>query len=330
MIPEHMTIRWGMIGCGDVTERKSGPAFSLAPGSVLQGVWSRRPEKAQDYANRHHIPQVFDSAAALILSPEIDAVYVATPPAAHLEYALLVARAGKPCCVEKPMANSHADALAMCEAFEAAGQPLFVAHYRRSMARFIGVMKMISQPEFGELRHIHWWLTRPAKPADQQNKHWRIDPAQAPGGYFDDLASHGLDLFDMYAGPIEAASGLTTNQAGVTETPDAVTAHWKHASGVTGTGYWNFAANRSNDMVTLVGSKARIVFSVFEDKSPEMVEGEENIVEKAPVEQPIQLPHVIAMNRHLRGKETHPSLGRDGLRTAWVFDQIRGAPSNAP
>ena len=57
-----------------------------------------------------------------------------------------------------------------------------------------------------------------------------------------------------------------------------------------------------------------------------MLPGGETRVADAPVEQPIQLPHVIAMNRHLRGKDTHPSLGRDGLRTAWVFDQIRGAP----
>jgi len=97
-------IRWGMIGCGDVTERKSGPAYQQVEGFALHGVFNRTLAKAEDYAARHRVPRVFANAEALIHDAEIDAVYIATPPDSHETYALEIARAGKPCCIEKPMA----------------------------------------------------------------------------------------------------------------------------------------------------------------------------------------------------------------------------------
>ncbi|HQP36635.1 MAG TPA: Gfo/Idh/MocA family oxidoreductase, partial [Polyangiaceae bacterium] len=97
-------IRWGMIGCGDVTERKSGPAFQKARESALVAVASRSPERAKDWALRHGVGRWHADAQALIDDPEVDIVYVATPPSSHAELALRCAAAGKPAYVEKPMA----------------------------------------------------------------------------------------------------------------------------------------------------------------------------------------------------------------------------------
>ncbi|RON05549.1 hypothetical protein BK658_02090 [Pseudomonas brassicacearum] len=89
-------VRWGMIGCGSVAERKSGPAFYKAPGSALVAVMGRRLEAVQDYAARHGIERFYTDAESLIADPEVDAVYIATPPDSHHAYSLLVAAAGKP------------------------------------------------------------------------------------------------------------------------------------------------------------------------------------------------------------------------------------------
>src|SRR3954462_7196180 len=97
------SVRWGIIGCGDVTEVKSGPGFQKADGSALIAVMRRDGDKARDYARRHGVPCAYDRAEALIADPEVDAVYIATPPSSHLDLACLVAEAGKPCLVEKPM-----------------------------------------------------------------------------------------------------------------------------------------------------------------------------------------------------------------------------------
>src|SRR4051812_2264086 len=96
-------INWGIIGCGDVTEIKSGPAFNKVPGSSLAAVMRRDAEKAKDYASRHNVSRWYSDPYELIADPEVNAVYVATPPSSHQEYAIAALKAGKPVYVEKPM-----------------------------------------------------------------------------------------------------------------------------------------------------------------------------------------------------------------------------------
>src|SRR3954447_6932178 len=141
------TIRWGIVGCGDVTECKSGPAFGKARNSALVAVMRRDGAKAADYAKRHGVPRWYDDADKLIGDPEVDAVYVATPPGSHLEYALKVAAAGKPCYVEKPMARSFVECQRMIDTFERAKVPLFVAYYRRALPRFVKLKELLDSGE---------------------------------------------------------------------------------------------------------------------------------------------------------------------------------------
>ena len=126
-------ICWGIIGCGDVTELKSGPPYYKIEGFELSAVMRRDKEKAADYANRHHVKKYYTNADALINDPDIDAVYIATPPDSHKLFGLKVAAAGKPCCIEKPLAPNYADSLQISQAFEASKTHLFVAYYRRSL-----------------------------------------------------------------------------------------------------------------------------------------------------------------------------------------------------
>lgn len=114
------TVRWGLIGCGDVAEVKSGPALYKAEGSALVAVMRRDRTKAEDYARRHNVSRAHTRTEDLIEDPEVDVVYIATPPSSHCDIALKVAAAGKPCLVEKPMAMNHAECLQMVQAFRAA------------------------------------------------------------------------------------------------------------------------------------------------------------------------------------------------------------------
>ena len=78
-------IKWGFIGCGQVTEQKSGPAFSLIEGSSVVAVMSRNLDKARSYAERHGIPHYYNDAQALIDDPDSWLVYV---PMESCEYRL--------------------------------------------------------------------------------------------------------------------------------------------------------------------------------------------------------------------------------------------------
>ncbi|WP_439878939.1 Gfo/Idh/MocA family protein [Pseudomonas prosekii] len=315
-------VRWGMIGCGSVTERKSGPAFYKAPGSALVAVMGRRLDAVSDYAARHGIARVYTDAQALIDDPEVDAVYIATPPDSHHDYAVMVAAAGKHCCVEKPMSLNAGQSRAMQQVFSDAGLHLFVSYYRRSLPRFQQVRQWLEAGRIGEVRHLTWTLTKAPSPTDLTGAdNWRTDPTIAGGGYFADLASHGFDLFQYLLGDIREVAGFTARQAGLYAAEDAVSATWRFASGATGMGCWNFVADRREDRVELIGSKGRITFSVF-DEHPVQLAADENLSLNIENHQHIQWHHVLGMNAHIRGESQHPALAAEALKTDWVMDQI--------
>ena len=130
--PIYKEIRWGFIGCGEVTEKKSGPAFNQVPGSRIQAVMSRSKEKACSYAERHSIPRWYTDAQQLINDPDVNAVYIATPPSSHATYAIMAMKAGKPVYVEKPLASSYIDCQRINRISEQTRVPCFVAYYRRN------------------------------------------------------------------------------------------------------------------------------------------------------------------------------------------------------
>ncbi|NJC27645.1 Gfo/Idh/MocA family protein [Neolewinella antarctica] len=317
-------LRWGIIGCGNVTETKSGPAYQKTPGFQLSAVMRRDAEKLADYARRHNIPKTCTDAQALIDDPEIDAIYIATPPDAHKEYGLRVAAAGKPCCIEKPLAPCYADSKAIVEAFATANVPLFVAYYRRTLPRFEQIKTWLQEGAIGEVRHLNWQFCRPPSATDlAREDNWRTDAKVAPGGYFDDLASHGLDLFTHYLGNITDVHGFAVNQQGLYGAKDALSATWLHASGATGAASWNFGSWQSMDRVEIFGSSGTIEFSVFADGPVKLTTDDRQAALNIDHPPHVQLPHVESMARHLFEAEfEHPSLGASALHTSWVMDQI--------
>src|SRR4051794_11684548 len=242
------TIRWGIIGCGDVTGVKSGPALQKAAGSALVAVMRRDAGRAKDYADRHGVPRWYADADALIQDPEVDAVYVATPPSSHMEYAIRALAAGKPVYVEKPMARNFDECRRMIDACRAArngaGVPLFVPYYRRRLPRFLRAKQLIDDGAIGPVRLVSVLLyQRPnANETDRASLHWHVVPEIAGAGRFMDLASHTLDLLAYLLGDITEATGSAANQAGLYDAEDIVTGHWAHAGGALGTGAWCFTS----------------------------------------------------------------------------------------
>lgn len=317
------TINWGIIGCGNVTELKSGPAYQKTEGFQLVAVMRRDFNKAKDFAKRHHISKFYTDADALINDAEIDAIYIATPPDSHEYYALKVAKARKICCIEKPMAPSYKACLNINKAFQDSNLPLFVAYYRRSLPRFTQIKSWIDTNQIGEIRHINWHLSKPANAVDLSKAYnWRTDSKIAPAGYFDDLASHGLDLFTFLLGNISQANGFAINQQGLYTAMDAVTASWLHTSGIIGSGSWNFGAENRVDEVQIYGSSGKITFSVFDEK-PIVLE-HNGKTESLFIGHPenIQLHHVQNMKKHLFNESVHPSTGETAAHVAWVMDEI--------
>jgi len=318
------TIRWGIIGCGNVTEVKSGPGFQKANDSQLVAVMRRNGALAKDYAERHGVPKWYDDANALINDPDVDAVYIATPPSSHKEHTLAVARAGKPVYVEKPMARSYAECVEMVAACRSAGTPLFVAYYRRALPRFLKVKALIESGAIGEPRLVT--VTLYQKPApdelDPRTLPWRVVPEIAGGGKFLDLASHTLDLLAYYLGPSQSVHGVASNQGQLYRAEDLVTGTFVFESGAQGVGSWCFTAFRDYDMNEIVGTRGKIAFSSF-GVEPIVLTTADGVTEFAIAHPPhVHQPLIQAVVDELNGVGQCPSTGVTGARTSWVMDEM--------
>ena len=313
-------MRWGIVGVGSVCEVKSGPALQKADGSSLVAVMRRDRAKAEDFARRHGVPVVHSTADELIADPEVDAVYVATPPDSHADLAMRVAAARKPCLVEKPMARTHAEALAMVEAFERAGAPLWVAYYRRALPRFVLVRQLIADNVVGPVTSIHVRLTRPiatgAVLAD-----WRLVPEISGGGLFFDLASHAVDLVDFLLGPIARVAGFSANTGGAYAAEDVTAAAFELERGAVGTGVWNFNAGETTDQLTICGASGEITTAVFDDVDVMVTHGGATRIHHVRNPPHVHQPLVQTIVDEWRGHGRCPSSGASGARASWALDQ---------
>lgn len=315
------TIKWGIIGCGNVCEVKSGPGLQKANDSELVAVMRRDAALAEDYARRHGVPKWYSDAQALIDDPEVTAIYIATPPGSHLEYTRLAAQAGKPVYVEKPMARNFAECQAMLEACREAGVPLFVAYYRRAMPRFLKVKELLDTGAIGEIRMATIQHYRPPLDSSQELP-WRVKPEIAGGGFFVDVGSHALDVLDYWFGPVEQVGGFAANQGGQYQVEDLVTATLVHSSGVQVMGAWCFTAFESVDRLEIIGSQGKITTSVFSEEPIRLTTA--SGVQEIPFPYPshVQQPLIQSIVDELNGHGQSPSNGQTAARTSRVMDEI--------
>jgi predicted dehydrogenase len=320
------SIRWGIIGCGDVTEKKSGPALQKARGSELVAVMRRSAAKAADYARRHGVARWYDDADELIADPEVDAVYVATPPSTHADYTIRAARAGKPVYVEKPMAMNHDQCRAMIEACAAAGVKLFVAYYRRRLPVFLKVKELLDGGAIGDVRLASTALWHPPEAGDTDplHHHWHVHPAISGGGYLFDLGSHLLDILDFLFGPVKTVCGIADNQAGWYDAEDIASALLTFDNGVHGLTSFCFttsAAGRT-DRIEILGSTGKITFACF-DTEPVRLMTDTGIQQfDLPPPEHVQQPLIQTVVDELLGTGSCPSTAESGARTSRVLDRL--------
>jgi predicted dehydrogenase len=310
-------VRWGIIGCGDVTEVKSGPGFRKASGSQLVAVMRRDAAKAADYAKRHGVPRWYSDADKLIADPEVDAVYIATPPESHAEYALKVATAGKPAYIEKPMARNATECDRMVEAFARAKLPLYVAYYRRRLPRFLKAEELLKNGAIGRVTGVSW---RFADPRHRSPDSWRVEAKLAGGGHFLDLASHTLDFIDYLLGPLSEVTGNASNLASPYAVEDAVTMSFRTANGAPGAVACNFASAVRDDTLRITGTEGEVAFSVFGTDPVRFENAAGPLAFDIPNPPHVAQPLIQTIVDDLLGRGECPSTGETARRTSRVMD----------
>ena len=319
-------IKWGFIGCGEATEKKSGPAFNCVKESTVVAVMGRDKEKTKAYARRNRISKWYTDAQELIDDPEVNAVNIATPPSSHATFAIMAMKAGKPVYVEKPLAANYEDCARINRISQETGVPCFVAYYRRYLPYFNKVREFL--PRIGKILNVQIRFAVPPRDLDfnRSNLPWRVIPDIAGGGYFYDLAPHPLDLLQEMFGCILEAEGYSTNRGGLYKAEDTVSACFKFETGIPGSGSWCFVAHESarEDHIEIFGSNGSIKFSVFTFEPIQLhsSEGYEEFQVTNPMY--VQLPLIKNIVEHLQQRGVCTCDSISATPTNWVMDKILG------
>lgn len=308
------TVNWGIIGCGDVCEVKSGPAFNKVPNSKLVAVMRRDEEKAADFARRHQVPKYYADASKLINDPDVNAIYVATPPSSHAAYMEEALKAGKPVYVEKPVTTSASFCEKMIDVKNRLNGLVSVAHYRRELPLFRKVKEMIVAGAIGRVTLM--------KLSTLQSKttriDWRIQPDVSGGGLFHDLSPHQLDIsYWLFGKPVDVR-GNSLNQLHFYKAPDVATIEITFKNNVLLQGLWAFNVGEaaSQDLCEIVGTGGIIRFSFFK-KSTIEING--SAIEMDYPEN-IQKPMIEAVVKYFRGDGENPCSLEEALVVMNMID----------
>jgi predicted dehydrogenase len=325
----YNTIRWGIIGCGDVTEVKSGPAFNNVPDSKLVAVMRRNAEKASDYAHRHGVDRWYTDAERLINDPEVNAIYVATPPLQHEAYAIAALKAGKPVYVEKPMAIHAAAAKRMAQVARETGVKLTVAHYRRAQPLFAKIKSLLEEGAIGTPRLVNLYCLQPHRDVmiTRTEDAWRYNPAISGGGLFYDLAPHQLDLMLYYFGMPGKVSGFSVNAARLYEADDTTCGHVLFPGNVLFTGTWCFTAPEKRDHCEIIGTTGTLQFSIFDHRVLLLKkEGSEQQFAFDPLPH-VQQPMIQKVVDYFLDRGENPCAAEDGVAVMQMMDTMTGVIS---
>lgn len=327
-ITRMKTIKWGFIGCGEVTEKKSGPAFAEIEGSEVVAVMSRTEQRARAYAEHHQIRRWYTDAQSLIDDPEVNAVYIATPPSSHVTFAIMAMHAGKPVYVEKPLAASYEDCQRVNYVSQKTGVPCFVAYYRRELPYFNKVKSIVRSGQLGKISTVQIRYAAKARPEDydRTNLPWRLHKEIAGGGYFYDMAPTQFDLLQDIFGVIIKADGICANRGGLYDAEDSVAASFMFENGIPGSGTWSFVSHESAqvDRIEIVGDKGLIHFSVFDHDPIHLITENMDTYLEVPNPEYVQKPLIEKVVRDLQGIEKCMITNIEATPTNWVLDRILG------
>lgn len=317
-------VNWGIIGCGDVCEVKSGPAFSKVNNSALVAVMRRDKEKAKDFATRHNVPNYFDDVDSIINNKDINAVYIATPPASHEEYAIACMKAGKPVYIEKPVTVNSASVERMIAASKKYNVQAVVAHYRRALPLFLKVRELIESGSIGKVRVISLRLlqslTNNVTPKTEVN--WRTIPALSGGGHFHDLAPHQLDIITWLFGEPVSIRGNSINQAKQYDAPDVTTLDMIFKNDVVFQGLWSFNVHEKDveDTCHIIGEKGSLKFPFFRSPMHLLTVSPEEKTLELTVPKHIQEPMISDVVKFFRGDGPNPCTLEESLTSMKMMD----------
>lgn len=316
------TIHWGFLGCGKVVQTKSGDSFRNVKGSTIEAIMRRDLEAARVSAQYFGAPQWCDTVEAL-LSKDIDAVYIATPPGLHYEQALKCLEAGKPVYLEKPFARNYTESRELTEKFQKAGVPLYIGHYRRALPRFLKIRELLQAGAIGTVQTIDFHLNRIFSPREAKET-WLYNPVLSGGGKFFDIAPHTVDIIQFLFGNITKVNGHARNIGTGCPLENLVEMEFVTERGARGHAVFDCVAQEKSDRMRVSGSKGTMEFSVHGKTDVIVRDLNGHVIEAFDLPDPrtVEQPMVQSVVEDLLGIGHCESKAAEVLCTYDVIDQV--------
>jgi predicted dehydrogenase len=282
-------VRWGLVGCGDIAEKRVAAALRESRASALLGVARARAELAADFAARHRARRHYADWRELVRDPEVDAVYVATPVRSHAEQAVAAAEAGKHVLCEKPMALSVVECERMIAAARSHGVRLGVAYYRHHYPVVRRLRELLASGGIGRPVLAEMQAFEPFDVPPDHPRAWFLRKAEAGGGPMFDFGCHRVEVLLDLLGPADEVRGLLANvRFAERDVEDTAVVHLRFRSGALALLTVTHAAFEPRDTFDVYGSEGSAHAAVLND-------GTLRIVTAAGAHEEAHPPHA---NRH--------------------------------
>ena len=316
------TLRWGILGCGDVANYKGGPPLYTVDDSELVAVMRRDRAKAQAFAERHGAKWAYSDVDALLADDEVNAVYIATPPHLHCEHTIRAARAGKHILCEKPMALTVEECQRMIDACRQAGVTLMIAYYRTFFPNIMRMKALMDEGAIGDIVLARVNCTAYYNPNQHELSSWRINPEISGGGVLMDIGSHRIDLLQYLMGDIVSVRGYAETVHLDVDVDDSAVFTLRFASGAHAVANINWNVGTAVDDVEVYGTEGCLRCSPLNSGNLTLEKsGDRFELDRVP------LPHthtglVEDFVNHLKTGEPIRCSGKSGLKTNATIAQI--------
>ncbi len=318
------TVRWGLIGCGDIARKSVVPALQDADNSKLITVTRSDASKAESFAKEFSIGKWTASWQELVTDKDINSVYVATPVYLHAEQTIKAAENGKHILCEKPMALNSEECTNMIDACKANGVKLGIAYYRHLFSPVNRIKEIIASGEIGKVVHIQANNFENFNLPAGAPRYWFLKKDRAGGGPMMDMGCHRIEIFTNILGPVKKTYSFLSNTVFDREVEDTATAHFIFESGATGLLVSAHAIKEPTDTLDIYGSLGSIHAPVLNEGTLNITTTEGTHTESHPNNSNFHLPLVENFVKSVLNEREPAVNGEAGLEINRILDTIYG------
>jgi predicted dehydrogenase len=317
-------IKWGLIGCGDISKKRVAPGLRDAENSRLISVNRSDFSKAESFAKEFGADKWIKDWKELVVDKDINAVYIATPVYLHAEQTIAAAEAGKHVLCEKSMALNTNEADKMIDACKANNVKLGIAYYRNLYPVVHRIKEIIASAEIGKIVHIQSnnfenFNLKPGEP-----RYWLLEKEKSGGGPMMDMGCHRIEVFTNIIGAVNQVKSFNDNIVFKREVEDSSIAHFKFENGATGILTSSHAAKEAKDTLDIFGSEGSIHVPVLNEGTITIVSSNETRTEKHPKHVNAHQP-LIEDFIHAVLEDREPAVsGEMGRTITRILDKIYG------